>query len=171
MMGERDLDWRADLKRYPPRPFLREQSIWAIYLYRVGRRLEHQRSSPFIKLRLKAYWVLFRLIETITGISLPKAAEIGGGLRIYHFGNIFIHPGVIIGSNCTLRQGVTIGNRHVNGPVPELGNNVEIGAYAQILGAVKVGDNARIGAMSVVLTDVPPGATVAGNPARTVIKN
>ena len=82
------------------------------------------------------------------------------------FGNIFLHSGVKIGANCTLRQGVTIGNRHEGGGVPVLEDNVDIGAYAQILGGIRVGKGARIGALSVVLQDVPPGATAVGIPAK-----
>ena len=89
-------------------------------------------------------------------------------IGIHHFGNIFVHANAHIGANCTLRQGVTIGNRHENGPVPVLEDNVELGAYAQILGGVRIGKGARIGAMSVVLIDVPAGATAVGVPARIV---
>jgi len=67
-----------------------------------------------------------------------------------------------------MRQGVTIGNRREGGPVPVIGDNVEFGAYAQVLGGVRVGDNCRIGAMSVVLSDVPDGATAVGAPARII---
>ena len=62
--------------------------------------------------------------------------------------------------------GVTIGDRVAGGPVPVIEDDVEIGAYAQILGGVRIGRGARVGAMSVVLQDVPPGATAVGNPAR-----
>lgn len=117
---------------------------------------------------MQVYWIGYRLIETLTGISLPHNAQIGGGLRIYHFGNIFINPGVVIGCNCTLRQGVTIGNRVADGPVPLIGDDVDIGAYAQLLGGIRVGNGARIGAMAVVLMDVPDGCTVVGNPARII---
>ena len=111
---------------------------------------------------------MFRVVETASGISLPKSATIGPGLRIWHFGNIFVHPEAVLGANCTLRQGVTIGNRRDDGPVPRLGDDVEVGAYAQILGAVEVGRGAKVGAMAVVLADVPPGAVAVGNPARVV---
>jgi serine O-acetyltransferase len=162
-------DWKCDLARYAMRrPFLREQSIWAVWLYRLGRRFDQHRPGFGKKWRMTLYWLAYRVIETITVISLPKAATIGPGLRIWHFGNIFIHPDVVIGANCTLRQGVTIGNRHVDGPVPVLGDNVELGAYAQILGGVKIGNNCRIGAMSVVLQDMPDGSTAVGAPARLI---
>lgn len=114
------------------------------------------------------YWLVFRLTETVTGISLPKATPIGPGLRIWHFGNIFVNPDSVLGANCTLRQGVTIGNRVEGGPSPVLGDDVEVGAYAQILGGIKVGRGAKVGAMSVVLVDVPDGATAVGNPARII---
>lgn len=160
--------WQQDLLRYPPRPFLKEQSIWAIAVYRWGHGLFQQPASWRKRVLVQLYWLCFRLVETITGISLPHNAQIGGGLRIHHFGNIFINPGVVIGSNCTLRQGVTIGNRVADGPVPVVGNGVELGAYAQVLGGVNIGDGARIGAMSVVLVDVPDARTAVGNPARIV---
>ena len=79
-----------------------------------------------------------------------------------------MHPEVQIGRNCTLRQGVTIGNRAADGPVPVIGDDVEFGAYAQVLGAVRIGNGCRIGALSVVLCDVPDGATAVGVPARIV---
>jgi serine O-acetyltransferase len=117
----------------------------------------------------RLYWLAYRLVETATGISLPKAAEVGPGLRIHHFGGIVVHDDARIGANCTLRHGVTIGDRRPGGPAPVIEDDVEIGAYAQILGGIRVGRGARIGAMAVVLVDVPPGATAVGNPARIVL--
>jgi serine O-acetyltransferase len=160
--------WREDLKRYPRKPFFREQSIWAIAIFRFGQWNDRQRRGPLQWFLDKIYWLLFRIVETLTGISIPKMVEVGPGLRIHHFGNIFIHSNVHIGANCTLRQGVTIGNRHENGPVPVLEDDVELGAYAQILGGVRIGRGAKIGAMSVVLCDVPAGATAVGVPARII---
>lgn len=72
-----------------------------------------------------------------------------------------------MGARCVLRHGVTLGARDESGP-PRLGDDVVIGAYAQILGAISVGDGAKIGAMAVVLKDVPAGVTVVGNPARAI---
>lgn len=161
-----DPAFKADLARYPRRPFLREQSIWAIYVYRFGRRVLNRRPGTMQNIQLKCYWMMFRIVETITGISLPLEAKIEPGLRIYHFGNIFIHSGTVMGRNCTLRQGVTIGNRTMDGPAPVIGDDVEFGAYAQVLGDIHIGSGARIGAMSVVLRDVPAGATAVGNPAQ-----
>lgn len=163
-----DPDWRADLARYPRRPWLKEQSIWAIAVYRFGRRVDRRRPGLRRKLSDRAYWLLHRLVETATGISIPKSVEVGPGLKIWHFGNIFVHSECVIGANCTLRHGVTIGNREPDGPVPVLEDDVELGAYAQVLGGVRIGRGARVGAMSVVLRDVPPGATAVGVPARII---
>jgi serine O-acetyltransferase len=162
----RDPNFKADLARYPTRPFLNEQSIWAICIYRLGRRIFNRNPGPLRYIQMKFYSLIFRTVETLTGISLPPEAQIGPGLRIYHFGNIFVHPRAVIGHNCTLRQGVTIGNVGVEGPVPIIEDDVEFGAYAQVFGDIRIGRGAKIGAMSVVLCDVPPAATAFGNPAR-----
>ena len=165
-----DPDWHADLRRYAlTHPFLREQSIWAVWVYRFGRRVDRRPEGMPKRLLTIFYWQAFRLVETITGISLPKSVPIGPGLRIWHFGGIFIHPQAVIGANCVLRQGVTIGNRVEGGPAPVVGDDVDFGAYAQILGGVRVGNRCRIGALSVVLSDIPDGATAVGAPARIVL--
>jgi serine O-acetyltransferase len=161
-------DWRADRARYPESALVREQSLWAIAVYRFGR--WNDRRPPGVSRWLldRLYWLLFRLVETLTGVSFTKATEIGPGLRIFHFGNIFVHSGVRMGANCTLRQGVTIGNREEGGPVPVVEDEVDFGAYAQVLGGIRIGRGARIGAMSLVLRDVPPGYTAVGIPARLI---
>lgn len=158
---------RADLARYGRRPWLREQSVYAVAVYRAGAWAD---SAPGLRgtLARKAYWPAYRMVETLTGISLPKRAPVGPGLRIHHFGGIVIHDDARIGANCTLRHGVTIGDRVAGGPVPVLEDEVDIGAYAQLLGGIRVGRGARIGALSVVLQDVPAGATAVGNPARII---
>ena len=167
----RDPDWQADLARVgAPRALLKEQSLWAIWVYRFGRRLERRPPGFARTLLLPVYWFLFRSVETLTGISLPKSCVIGGGLRIWHFGGIFINGDAVIGENCTLRHGVTIGNRHEGGPSPVLGDDVELGAYVQILGGVTIGNHCRIGAMALVLTDMPPNSTAVGQPARIILR-
>ena len=164
-MNQREA-YRADRARYPERAFKREQSLWAIRVYRFGRGNDQRAPGLVRAINDRVYWFLFRIVETLTGCSFTKATDIGPGLRIHHFGNIFIHSGVVIGANCTLRQGVTIGNREDHGPVPVIEDDVDFGAYAQVLGGIRIGRGAKIGAMSVVLCDVPPGATAVGIPAR-----
>jgi serine O-acetyltransferase len=114
------------------------------------------------------YHFLNRGIRSIYGIELPYSAQIGRHIVIEHQGDIVVHGNTVIGDGCTIRQGVTLGNRYRSRPfdAPELGRFVDLGAGAKILGKVSVGDHARIGANAVVLTDVPAGATAVGVPAK-----
>lgn len=165
----RDLDWEADVARWGSghTPW-REQSLWALWVYRFGRRLDSRPSGFGYRALMRWYRILQKAVETLTGISLPKEAQIGPGLQIWHFGNVFVHPQTVIGANCTLRHGVTLGVRDHGGPCPVLEDDVELGAYAQVLGGVRLGKGCRIGAMAVVLCDVPPGCSAVGNPARVL---
>ena len=106
------------------------------------------------------------LVHWIMGIELDYQTEIGPGLSLQHAVGLVVHQKARIGAGCTLRHGVTLGERVANGAVPLLGDGVEIGANAVILGGISIGDRAVVGAGSVVLSDVPPGAVVAGNPAK-----
>ena len=81
---------------------------------------------------------------------------------------IVIHRRVVIGDNCEIAQHVTIGGRSGHADVPVIGNQVFIGAGAKVLGPIRIGDGAIIGANAVVLKDVPPLAVVAGVPARII---
>ncbi len=108
-----------------------------------------------------------------TGIEIHPGATIGKGLFIDHGNGVIIGETTIIGDNCTLYQGVTLGGtgkeqgkRH-----PTLGNNVMVSAGAKILGSFKIGDNSKVGAGSVVLDEVPPNSTVVGVPGRVVKRN
>jgi serine acetyltransferase len=103
--------------------------------------------------------------EFFLGIELPARTKVGVGLCIYHAVGLVVHKGVIIGNNCVLRQGVTIGNRGEGGAanlLPVIGNNVEFGAGAIVIGNVKIGDNVMIGAGAVVTKDIPPNSVVVG---------
>lgn len=167
-----DPDWSADLQRVGggSRALLREQSLWAIWVYRFGRRVDQRTDGMSKSFLLRWYWLLHRSIETITGIGLPKACIIGPGLRIWHFGGIFIHPEVVMGCNCTLRQGVTLGDKGNGTGAPVVGNNVDFGSGAHVIGPVHIGNNVKVGALAVVVSDVPDGCTVVGNPARIVTR-
>lgn len=163
-------DWQRDRDVYPEKPWLKEISILAVRWYRHGQHVDNMPEGIRKKISIKIYWFVFHIIEIITGVSLPKSADIGGGIRIYHFGNIFVHKNARIGENCVLRQGITIGNRYNDEVAPKLSDGVELGAYAQILGDVTIGEGCKVGAMSVVLSDVAAGETVCGNPAKVVNK-
>ncbi len=102
-------------------------------------------------------------------IDILPRAEIGGGCIIAHGIGLVIGGRTVIGEECTLLHGVTLGEaRFTELDCPRLGSRVTVGAGAIVLGAITVGDGAMIGAGSVVLADVPAGATVAGVPARVI---
>ena len=110
------------------------------------------------------------LTRTVTGIEIHPAARIGQGLFIDHGTGVVIGETAEIGDNVTLYQGVTLGGtgfatgkRH-----PTVQDNVTIGSGAKLLGPITIGHGAKIGANSVVITDVPPNSTVVGNPGHPV---
>lgn len=107
-----------------------------------------------------------RFWTVITGADIPLNSQIGGGLLIPHPNGIVIHPSAVIGPNCLIFQQVTIGYR--KGGVPVIGGHVDIGPGAKIIGSVRIGDNALIGANAVVLHDVPSEKTAVGVPARII---
>lgn len=158
--------FQEDLARHIGPARWADRGLWVTAVYRLARRIREIRSDPVRRVLLFLFLPFARLVETITKTSLPVFAEIGGGLRIASSGMIFIHSDAVIGRNCTLRHGVTIGNARENGPTPIIGDNVEIGAYAQILGDIRIGDGAKIGSMSVVLKDVPAESVASGIPAK-----
>jgi serine O-acetyltransferase len=117
-----------------------------------------------------AYRMMYRRVRNHYGIELPYTVELGRQVIFEHQGGIVIHGNAKIGDRCIIRQGVTLGNRHLDRPfdAPVLGSGVNVGAGAKILGAVRVGDEAAIGANAVVLEEVPPRAAAVGVPAKVV---
>jgi serine O-acetyltransferase len=159
--------WKKDRTRYGRMAWLVQPSYWAVMVYRFGRWTKLT-DHPLRKPAHAIYFVAYSLTRLITGIDIPRGAAIGPGLLIHHFGGIIINPGAVIGANCTMRQGVTIGTKHDGGGLPILEDNVVLGAYAQVLGPVVVGTGATVGAMSLVIIDVPRGSTAVGVPAKVV---
>lgn len=109
--------------------------------------------------------------QYLTGIQLGFGAKIGGGLNFTHFSGIVIHGDTVIGDNCTIFQGVTIGSTRGKGMPKRIGNNVIIYAGAKIITNVTIGDNVVIGANAVVTHDIPSNAVALGMPARVVSLN
>jgi len=109
-------------------------------------------------------------IRFFTGIEIHPGAKIGKGLFIDHGMGVIIGETAEIGDNCTIYQGVTLGGtgKDVGKRHPTLGNNVLVGAGAKVLGPFKVGDNSKIAANAVVLSEVPENSTCVGVPARIV---
>jgi serine O-acetyltransferase len=160
--------WSVDRALYGKHALVLQPAYWAVAVYRFGR---WTRSAPVMIKPLAhfAYFFAYSIVRLATGIDIPRGAQFGPGLLIHHFGGIIIHPQSVVGARCVMRHGVTIGAKDSSGP-PKIGDDVVIGAYAQLLGSITVGDGARIGAMAVVLRDVPDGATVVGNPGRIITR-
>ena len=140
--------------------------LWAVWIHRVSHWLWRHR------MRLLAR-VLSQVGRFYTGVDIHPGALIGQRLFIDHATGVVIGETAIVGSDVTMYQGVTLGGtgkghgkRH-----PTICDNVFIGNNANILGDLTVGENSRVGAGSVVLSDVPPNSTVVGVPAHIVYRN
>lgn len=143
------------------------QGFWAIFQYRIAH-FFYNLKAPLLGSFFQLICLLWRkLIEVSTGISIPASAKIGHSLYIGHFGNIIINSNSIIGNNCNISQGVTIGVSGLGQKrgVPKIGNNVYIGANSVVAGDIIVGDNVLIGACSLVNKDVSNNTVVLGVPA------
>jgi serine O-acetyltransferase len=116
---------------------------------------------------LKAWWKLLHWFTSLMAqCDIPINARVAGGLLLPHPQGIVVHRDAVIGPNCLIFHQVTIGtNGH---GVPVIGGHVDIGAGAKIIGPVRIGDHARIGANAVVTRDVPAGAVAVGIPARVL---
>jgi serine O-acetyltransferase len=186
MADEQPMNWRAayrrDIERYlrysgkstlrkTVLVLLTEQGLWALLQYRLTHAL-HRSSVPWMikkpLLLLALFWQ--KLVEVLTGICLPGRAVIGPGLYIGHFGPLVVHRDAVIGHRCNLSQGVTIGvsGRGERRGVPRIGDRVYIATNAVVVGKITVGDDAVIGANSVVREDVAPHTTVLGVPATVI---
>lgn len=145
----------------------------AFIVYRYGQWvLAHRGGGRGWWLGEKLYWLLFSAVRNRSGIELVATAKVGRGVRIEHQHGIVIHPFAVIGDGVQIHHGVTIGLKDENElagiqeSVPRIGARVVIGVGATIIGAVSIGDDARVGPHAVVTRDVPPGATVVAAPSR-----
>lgn len=139
--------------------------LHAQWAYRLAHALD-QRGVPLVP-RLISHWARF-----LTGIEIHPRARIGRRLFIDHGMGVVIGETTEVGDDVSLYQGVTLGGtgkatgkRH-----PTVGNQVTVGVGAAVLGAVRIGDGAKIGGGAVVLRDVPPGTTAVGVPAHATIR-
>lgn len=116
------------------------------------------------------YQVAYLAIRALWGIEVPRTAVIGPGFYIGHFGGITVARRAVIGRNFSLSQAVTVG--YADGRregVPVIGDDVYVGPGARLFGAIRIGDNVRIGANAVVYKDIPANAVVALAPGFTII--
>lgn len=138
-------------------------------------------SDPVIKLRRALIVMRHRFWSAVTACDIPLGFDPGGGFMLPHPTGVVIHPRTIVGVNCRVMQQVTLGaagrpRKLAGAPggvdgedrkgAPTLGGHVDVGAGAKVIGPLKIGDHAIIGANAVVLIDVPAGATAVGVPAR-----
>ncbi len=134
--------------------------------YAAGHPLHRFLAGRIARLMLDHYTFKF-------GISIPPETEIGSGFYIGHFGGIVVNERSVIGKNCNISHGVTLGeaNRGRNQGCPRIGDNVYIGPGAKLVGAVQIGNNVAIGANCVVTKDVPDNAVVVGIPGRVISRD
>lgn len=142
----------------------------ALAVHRFGQWAYNVHSRVLRRIMPRIYVFCYRYVRNHYGIELHRTTKIGRRVLIGHQGGIVVHPASEIGNDCVLRQNVTIGAASIEtvnrGPI--LGNRVEIGCGAVIMGSIVVGDGVRIGPNAVVTTNVPPDSTVVVEPPRVV---
>lgn len=150
------------------------QGFWAVFQYRwahwVYRKIKIQ---PF-RIIFKGLMFLWqKAIEMTTGISIPASVQIGHSFYIGHFGGIFFNQEVVMGNDCNIAQNVTIGVSGLDEKrgVPVIGHRVYIAANSIVAGKIRIGDDALIGACSLVTSDVASNTTVLGVPAQVISQN
>ena len=170
---------KADIQRFarlePHKSFLMllltKEGLWAIAEYRFNHWVHHSVKWPVIRQLLQLFGAIaHKVIGLVTGIDLPKKADIGKGLYIPHASSVIVHPNVTLGESCTLSQEVTIGEGG-RGPKkgwPQIGSRVYIAPGAKVFGAITIGDDVAIGANAVVNKSVEKRAVVAGIPAKVI---
>jgi serine O-acetyltransferase len=141
-------------------------------VYRFGRWRYGVRPAILRKLFSLIYKILYKFIQIVTGIELPCEVEVGKGFIIEHFGGVIVSGYAKFGDHCRIRNGVVVGLKNVEEPgAPTIGNNVDIGAGAKVLGKIRIGNNVLIGANAVVITDVPDNSIAVGIPAVIKIRS
>jgi serine O-acetyltransferase len=160
MLDDLRADFRAHGRRWGA------QGFWVMVVYRYGRWRYRIRPALLRKPFSLLYHVLFKLVQILTGVELPCEVEIGRNFVIDHFGGIVVSGYARFGHNCRIRNGVVVGLKNVDDPcAPIIGDNVDIGAGAKLLGPIRIGSNVNIGANAVVLVDVPDDSLAVGVPA------
>lgn len=144
------------------------QGFWAILQYRIANVIYRKIHIPILRQILILILLLYqKSIEIVTGISIPSSAKIGHSFYIGHFGGVILNAKTIIGNNCNISQGVTIGVSGIGDKrgVPIIGDNVYIGANTVITGKIKIENNVLVGACSLVNSNVEKRAVMLGVPA------
>ncbi|NTV97889.1 MAG: serine acetyltransferase [Chlorobiaceae bacterium] len=160
---------RADLATYEGK--WGSQGFWVMVVYRFGRWRYTIDNGLLRKPFSLIYKCCYKIVQVLTGIELPCEVPVGGNFRIEHFGDIIVSGYASFGDNCIIRNGVTVGLKNIEEKIaPKIGDNVNIGAGAKILGNITIGSNVDIGANAVVITPVPDNSIAVGVPAKIIPK-
>jgi serine O-acetyltransferase len=148
---------------------LLEQGFWAVAVHRFGNWRMDVRPKPLRLPFSLLYKILYKFVEWTCGISLPYTVKLGRRVRLWHHGGMILHAAGI-GDDVHIRQNTTFGiaRRDQLHAIPTIGDRVDIGCGACVLGPVTVGHDSVIGANAVVVRDVPPHSVAAGVPAKVI---
>jgi serine O-acetyltransferase len=154
-------DWRTHNSQWSRHGF------WVLVIYRFGR-WRYGVRWRLARMPLSFLYKILKFVsEMLLGAELPCEAVIGRRFVIEHIGGIVVSGDAVFGDDCVIRNGVTVGlrNRSLRGS-PCIGDRVDIGAGAKLLGPIYIGNDTAIGANAVVLCDVPANSIAVGIPAR-----
>lgn len=143
------------------------QGFWALFWHRFGNWRMGVRPWILRAPLTLIYRIMHRMTQWFCGIELPYTVIVGRRVKLEHFGGMILVADRI-GNDVIIRQNTTLGITGADAPCarPTIGDGVELGAGAVVIGGVLIGDRARVGANAVVVKDVPPGISVGGVPAR-----
>jgi len=146
--------------------------FWALLVYRYGN-WRYTIKNRIVRMPFSFLYKFLKMVaDSLCGIELPCETVIGERFVIEHIGAIVISGDAVFGDDCVVRNGVTVGLRHrEERGSPRIGSRVDIGSGAKLLGPIRIGNDVRIGANSVVLSDVPDGCIAVGIPARVIQRN
>lgn len=157
-------DWASNPKNIKGR--------FVLFLFRLVQVVSRNTVLKLIFILYLAFYHYY--VEWVLGIELPRKLKVGRGLMLYHGQALVVNQGVVIGNGCTLRNSVTIGHKKLADGTfsgcPRIGNHVDIGANACIIGDIEIGDHVIIGAGAVVTKSIPAYCIAVGNPARILEK-
>ncbi len=163
---------RYRAKGYAGKELWLHPAVWSIASYRLSNWLYVGRPPALARIPLKVLsFLAVKFCVVFMEMDLDPQATIGGGFYIGHIGGVHINPGAVLGRNCDLAHRVTIGASAMGrGGIPVLGDDVYIGTGAVLVGKIKVGSGAKIAANTLVMSNVPAGATVMGVPGRIIMR-
>ncbi len=147
--------------------WLESPQLMSNVVYRFGQYVNFEHRFGLKKLLNLVYLLLNFAVSLMTGIQIWHTVDAGPGLRFAHFGTIVIAKKAVLGHNCIIYHDVTVGQNY-DGRTPKIGNEVKIFSGAKVIGGILVGDEAIIGANSLVNKDIPAKSIAVGIPAKVI---